>query len=290
MSGAERFEPPGPVEPDQVGLELAVHGPVATVTLNRPQVRNAQRPAMWKALAQFGSGLRNDVRVVVVRGAGPSFSAGLDRAEFGAEPGSLLATLATAPDTVADSMIADFQGAFSWLSDPRFVSIAAVQGHAVGAGFQLALACDLILAAEDAQFRMAEVTLGLIPDLGGTGALVRAVGYQRALEICATGRPVGAAEAARIGLAVLAMPAADLETAVEDLTKAVLGSDPEAVRAVKRLLRRAAGNPIFGATGAGPFETAPQAVSPIDEVADQLAAERAEQIRLLRARYAANPA
>ena len=70
-----------------------------------------------------------------------------------------------------------------------------MQGHAIGAGFQLALACDLRVLAEDAQFSMAEVTLGLVPDLGGTKRLVELVGYARALEICVTGRRVGAAEA-----------------------------------------------------------------------------------------------
>ena len=82
-----------------------------------------------------------------------------------------------------------------------------MQGHAIGAGFQLALACDLRVFADDAQLRMAEATLGLVPDLAGTSTLVELVGYCRALEICLTGRPVGAAEALAIGLATLVVPA-----------------------------------------------------------------------------------
>ena len=96
--------------------------------------------------------------------------------------------------------IASYQAGFSWLRRPEFISVAAVQGHAVGAGFQLALACDLRIAASDAQFRMAEPSLGLVPDLGGTQVLVDLVGYSRALEICATNRSVGAEEADRMGL------------------------------------------------------------------------------------------
>src|SRR4029077_2845591 len=132
------------------------------------------------------------------RGAGPSFSSGLDRSALVASGNSVLATLAGGPEIDANEAIAGYQRGFTWLSDPRFVSIAAVAGHAVGAGFQLALACDLIVAADNAEFRMAEGSYGLVPDLTGPGRLLRLVGYQRALEICATGRHVHADEAVRI--------------------------------------------------------------------------------------------
>ena len=100
-----------------------------------------------------------------------------------------------------------YQRGFTFLRDPRFVSIAAVQGYAIGAGFQLALSCDLRVVTEDAQFCMKESALGLVPDLTGTKPLVECVGYARALEICATARMVGAAEAVDIGLALAAVPA-----------------------------------------------------------------------------------
>ncbi len=215
---------------------LRVEGPVATVSLDRPSVRNAQLPETWFALAHLGRQLPDSVRVVVVCGEGPSFSAGLDRSAFAPSPDSLLGTIARAPRAVADDMIAEFQSAFTWLSDERFVSIAAVAGHAVGAGFQLALACDLIVAADDAEFRMAEVSLGLVPDLTGTGRLVRLVGYQRALEICATGRHVHADEAVRIGLALCSVPPDELDATVADLAAALVESPADAVRAVKGLL------------------------------------------------------
>src|SRR5207342_1122800 len=96
---------------------------------------------------------------------------------------------------------------FTWLTDPRFISIAAVQGPAVGAGFQLALACDLRIVAEDVKFCMKEPALGLVPDLTGTKPLVDLVGYSRALEICVTARQVPALEAAALGIVTAAVPA-----------------------------------------------------------------------------------
>ena len=92
-----------------------------------------------------------------------------------------------------DATIAGFQRGFTVWGDLRAVVVAVVQGHAIGAGFQLALAADLRLLADDAQLAMRETSLGLVPDLGGTAPLVRLVGYARALEICATGRFVGRA-------------------------------------------------------------------------------------------------
>jgi enoyl-CoA hydratase/carnithine racemase len=180
----------------------------------------------------------HDVRVVVLRAEGASFSAGLDRAMFttgvDGEPG--LVGLAALDDEALDTVIDGFQRAFAWWRDDRVVSIAAVQGHAVGAGFQLALACDLRVLADDAQLSMKEPSLGLVPDLGGTKPLVDLVGYSRALEICATGRWVGAAEAAATGLATLVVPAEELDAATRDLAAALLAAPAGAVRATKALL------------------------------------------------------
>jgi enoyl-CoA hydratase/carnithine racemase len=139
------------------------------------------------------------------------------------------------PEKCADR-IAEFQAAFTWLRRPALVTVAAVHGHAIGAGFQLALGCDLRVLADDAQLSMAEVTLGLVPDLGGTKRLAELVGYSRALEICVTGRRVSAAEADRIGLANAVVPAAELDGAVADLVAAVLAADRSAVSEIKALL------------------------------------------------------
>ena len=239
----ERVIDTGTADSARAGVLLEVDRAVATITLARPERRNAQTPATWRALAEIGARVLADdaVRVVVLRAEGESFSAGLDRAMFGAgtddEPG--LGGLAALTDDALDETIDGFQQAFSWWRDERVVSVATVQGHAVGAGFQLALACDLRVMADDVQLAMREPSLGLVPDLGGTQPLVEAVGYARALEICATGRWVGAEEAAATGLATVVVPLETLDEATADLVAALLAAPAGAVRATKALLRDA---------------------------------------------------
>jgi enoyl-CoA hydratase/carnithine racemase len=228
------------------GLRLEIDESVATITLIRPERRNAQTPGMWRALARIGDTLPEDVRVVVLRGAGPSFSSGIDLRTFSPEgiPGE---EPAVPPDATPDEMekaIARYQRGFLWLRRPDIVSIAVVQGHAIGAGFQLALACDLRLATEDASFCMKEPALGLVPDLTGTKPLVDIVGLPRALEICLTVRTVSAGEARELGIAQAVVPAAELDDAVRDLTAALLQVDPAAAVATKRLLQQAPGNTL----------------------------------------------
>lgn len=243
-------------------VRTARDGAVLTVTLDRADQLNAQTPATWAALRAVGESLDDDVRVVVVRGAGRAFSAGLDRTLFSADPGvpGGLAELGSLPTEAAQERIRGYQSAFRWLRSPGVVSVAAVQGHAIGAGAQLALACDLRVVTEDAQLRLPEAGLGLVPDLTGTSTLVELVGYSRAVEICLTGRAVGAAEAVTTGLANLAVPTAELDGAVADLVAALLGPDADAARETLALVRSAVRN--------GPDE--------------QDAAERAAQVRRLR--------
>jgi enoyl-CoA hydratase/carnithine racemase len=224
-------------------LRVELSGAVATITLCTPQRRNSQTPHTWAALSRvadlLASNIGEHVRVVVLRGDGPAFSAGLDRSVFGSTgspdaPGML--TLAAGPAEQTSAHIAVWQRAFDWTSRPDLVSIAAVQGFAVGAGFQLALGADIRIVADDAVFVMAEPALGLVPDLGGTKRLVDLVGYSRAAEICLTGRRVGAEEALRIGLASAVVPSADLETATAETVAALLAVGPAASAATKRLL------------------------------------------------------
>lgn len=225
------------------GLALAESGPVLTVTLARPEVRNAQTPLMWSTLADIGRSVGDDVRVVVLRAEGTSFSAGLDRAMLspqGIDGQASFAEIAAMSDEAAADTIAGYQEGFTWWRDPRFISVASVQGHAVGAGFQLALACDLRVLADDARLAMREPALGLVPDLGGTKPLVELVGRARALEICATSRWVEAAEASAWGLATAVVPRAGLDGAVADLVAALTAAPAAAVRATHELLAAAA--------------------------------------------------
>lgn len=248
--------------PGAAGIRLDLEGPVATVTLCRPEVLNAQTPEMWEALRAFGRELPGDIRVAIVRGEGRAFSSGLDikAAGFGGgEPGTLAKLVRTSPED-AQAQIAVYQEAFAWLRQPSIITIAAIQGHAIGAGFQLALACDFRVVTDDAKFTMAEVKLGLVPDLGGTKRLVELVGYARALELCVTGRRVDADEALRTGLANLVVPADELDAAVRDLASAVLAGSRDAIVEIKALIAAAAGHSF----------------------AAQEAAERAAQVRRLR--------
>jgi enoyl-CoA hydratase/carnithine racemase len=245
---------------------------------------------MWAALRGYARELPGDVRIVVVRGEGRAFSAGLDLAAAGAGPGqsredgsrgdeagrsgsasaasersgegdggTFAELLKLSPDE-AEQRIAEIQEGFTWLRHPRLITIAAVQGHAIGAGFQLALACDFRVLADNAQLTMAEVSLGLVPDLAGTKRLVDLVGYARALEICVTGRRVAADEAARIGLANLVVPVDQLDGAVSDLSAAILAAPHGAVTEIKALVAAAGGR----------------------DYAAQEAAERAAQVRRIR--------
>jgi enoyl-CoA hydratase/carnithine racemase len=249
------------------GLRLAIDGEVANVTLGRPERRNAMTPAMWHGLADIGASLPPQVRVVVVRGDGPSFCAGIDL-------NLLTSTGATGDETIAgpndqdfDQKVAGYQAGYLWLRDPGIVSIAAVQGHAIGAGFQLALACDLRILTEDARLCMKEPALGLVPDLTGTKPLVDIVGLPRAIELCLTARTVTAAEALLLRLAELVVPTAELDAAAADLVAALLATDAAAARATKALLQQAGGRAL----------------------AEQAAEERRVQAELIRSRGRGSP-
>ena len=228
---------------ERAGLMFEVNGLVATITLNRPATKNAQTPATWLALRAIGADLAPEVRVVVIRGEGDSFSSGLDRRMLtpeGTDGEASLFQLLEMPDGELAETIADYQEGFTWLRRSDIISVAAVQGHAMGAGFQLALACDLRVLANDAILSMRETMLGLVPDLTGTKPLVDLVGYSRALEICATARMLDAAEALEIGLATAVVPRDELDQAVADLVAALTAPLYGAVSETKALLQSAA--------------------------------------------------
>ena len=223
----------------EAGFRVDLHDEHATITLNRPDRLNCQTPATWNELVRVRRTLPGTVRIVVLRGEGRAFSAGLDRAMFGQDaPGGVL-ELPHLPQQEATAQIAEWQQAFDWRSSPDLVSVAAVQGHAIGGGFQLVLGADLRIAAADAQFTMAEATLGLVPDLGGTKRLVDLVGYSRAADICLTGRRVGADEALRIGLVARVVPNEELDAAVDETVAALLAVNRDVAAEMKALLLHA---------------------------------------------------
>lgn len=206
------------------------------VILSDPDRLNAQTAATWRSLASIGSSLPQGVRIVVIRGEGRAFSAGLDKRVFAGEAEPNLASMAALNDQEFDRVIAEFQRGFTVWRESDAIVIAAVRGHAIGAGFQLALAADLRILSETAQLSMREPALGMVPDLAGTEPLLDAVGYSRALEICVTGRMVGAAEAMEIGLANLVVNDEQLEGTVDDIVAAILAAPETSIRATKKLL------------------------------------------------------
>jgi enoyl-CoA hydratase/carnithine racemase len=211
-------------------------GDVGTLTLARPGKRNAQNPRMWRELAQVGAELVPDdtLRCLVVTGEGPTFSAGIDLVEG---LGALLPGLAEQRDdeqAMAAGLVV--AGTFSWIPALGCASVAAVRGHAYGAGLQLALACDFRVFAEGAKVGLLETRYGLLPDMGATIRLPRIVGESRARELILLGDIIDAAEALRIGLANRVVADADLENAAAGLAERLAAQPPLAVRGARRAI------------------------------------------------------
>lgn len=207
---------------------------VRTVTLNRPERLNAANPGLAEELpAALREAAADDaVRVVVLTGAGRGFCAGLDLAE----PAGLSAL--SGGGTRAERL-----DPYAWVG--RWVQavvgcekpvVAAVNGPAAGAGFGLALACDVRLVAEGATMTAGYVRRGLSPDAGVTYFLPRLVGLSRAMDIALTGRDVDAREAERIGLASLVVPAATFADEVAAYARRLAAGPPVALALTKRLL------------------------------------------------------
>lgn len=231
-------------EPGFETIRFAAQDGLATITLARPEKRNAMNLALFTELGEAAHRAAADpfVRAVLVDAEGPSFSAGIDLSLI-----SELGGMAQEADQDSDafaSFVALAQRPFRLLALMPKPTVAAVQGHAVGAGFQLALACDLRVATEDVSFGMLEARYGLIPDLGGMHHLARLVGPARANELVWTTRPVQAEEAERIGLVNRVVPSERLTEDAHDLVRAVMAHSPTAVELTKRLISEAAETPL----------------------------------------------
>jgi enoyl-CoA hydratase/carnithine racemase len=198
---------------------------VASVTLNRPEVHNAMNNAMRRELTAIFGGLRTDdaVRVVLVAGGGErAFSAGADIREF-VEP--------QAPTQFRESRRRlDFRGEMDRCPQPI---VAAIRGYCFGGGLELALACDIRVAADDARLGLTEIDLAIIPGGGGTQRLPRLVGRGKALEMILTGARIPAAEALSIGLVERVVPAAELLDHGRGLARAMADKAPVALRYAK---------------------------------------------------------
>jgi enoyl-CoA hydratase len=205
---------------------------VVLLTLADPDRRNAMTAEMGADLAAALAGLgdRPDVRAVVLTGAGPAFSGGGDLALLADK-----AARAKAGEDQAASM-REFYEVFLSVVRAPFPVLAAVNGHAIGAGACVAIACDLAVVAADAKIGFNFVRLGIHPGMGGSWTLPRLVGPQRAAELLLTGRLFSGSEAAAYGMALEAVPAAEVLPRALELAAAVARSAPEPVRQLKRSL------------------------------------------------------
>ncbi len=196
---------------------------VALLTLDRPEAMNALSFALVAELGGLLAVLDGDVncRAIVITGAGDrAFAAGADIRELAGEsPHSLHET---DPFAVLDG-----------IGRMRTPVIAAVRGFALGGGCELAMACDMLVAADNIQLGQPEIRIGVIPGAGGTQRLTRAVGRARAMELILTGRRIGAAEAERLGLVTRVVPAAETVDAALELAGRIAGMPPLAVAAAK---------------------------------------------------------
>jgi enoyl-CoA hydratase len=209
-------------------VRYQVAGQVATVTLDRPEKLNAMDRRMFGELEAAAARAADDpaVRALVVTGAGRAFSSGLDVAEFAA----------MSDPAAAERVVTDIQRAISAFELLPKPVVAAVNGLAFGGGLQLAIACDLRLASDRAEFASMEMRWAIVPDLGGTERLPRLVGLGRAKELIFTGRPVGADEALRIGLVNRVVPAHDLATEAAELAGGLASGPTLALGLAKQAL------------------------------------------------------
>lgn len=225
-------------------LRLDRDGPVGWLRLNRPDKLNSFTIAMWREMADLGASLVDDpqgIRALVVIGEGRAFSSGIDTSVFTGGDDDGLATMPgpTTHDDPTVDMILRTQAAYSWLDAAPFATIAAMRGFALGAGLQLALACDVRVAARGTKVGLLEFKYGIMPDLGGTQRLPRLVGPGKAKEMIFTAAKIDAEEAFRIGLVEQLVDDAELDDAAAALATRIAGQPPLAVQGAKRAVRAA---------------------------------------------------
>jgi len=210
---------------DYTAIRYELDDGLATVTMNRPDVHNAMNDAMRRELTQVFTeiAVSDDVRVVLVTGAGErAFSAGADIREFVDVP-----SLAHYRE---QRRRLDFRQAMDRCPQPI---IAAIHGYTFGGGLEMALACDIRVAGDDAKLGLTEIDLAIIPGGGGTQRLPRLLGRGKALEMILTGARISADEALRIGLVERVVPAADVQKAALELARTIASKAPVALRYAK---------------------------------------------------------
>ena len=204
-------------------------GAVGVITLNRPQAMNALNSQVMRELSEALDGFEadNSIGAIVLTGSEKAFAAGADIKEM-------------KDKTFMDCYLEDFITS-SWERTARCRKpvIAAVAGFALGGGCELAMMCDIILAADNAEFGQPEITIAAIPGAGGTQRLARAVGKAKAMELCLTGRRMKAEEAERAGLVARVVPLADLQAEAMKMADKIAAMSRPIAMLVKESINRA---------------------------------------------------
>ncbi|MES2119170.1 MAG: 2-(1,2-epoxy-1,2-dihydrophenyl)acetyl-CoA isomerase PaaG [Pseudomonadota bacterium] len=209
-------------------IDFSIDGPIARITLNRPDRLNSFTAAMHAelrdALADLG-----EARVIVLTGAGRGFCAGQDLNDRAVAPGEAV--------DLGETVEASWNPLIRILNSLPLPVIARVNGVAAGAGANIALACDIVIAARDAKFIQSFSAIGLIPDSGGTWALPRLVGQARALGLALTGEPITGEQAAEWGMIWKAVDAASLDEEVDRVAAKLASLPPLGLGAIKQMIR-----------------------------------------------------
>jgi len=200
-------------------------GRVGWITLNRPEALNALNSQVMRDVVDAAEAFDADTGIgaIVVTGSDRAFAAGADIKEMESKSG-------------LDMVMGDHFGGWTRFAAVRTPVIAAVSGYALGGGCELAMMCDIILAADTATFGQPEINLGVIPGMGGTQRLIRAVGYYKAAELVLTGRLLKADEAERAGLVSRVVPASDLLAEAQQTAETIASKSLPSVFAAKAAL------------------------------------------------------
>ncbi|HLR99337.1 enoyl-CoA hydratase [Mycolicibacillus parakoreensis] len=201
---------------------------VATITLNRPQALNALNSQVMHEVTTAAAEFDADpgIGAIVITGSAKAFAAGADIKEM-------------ADKSFAEVFAADFFAAWGRLAAVRTPLIAAVAGHALGGGCELAMMCDVLIAADTAKFGQPEIKLGVLPGMGGSQRLTRAIGKAKAMDLILTGRTIDAAEADRAGLVSRVVPADDLLGEAAKVAATIAGMSLSASMMAKEAVNRA---------------------------------------------------
>lgn len=209
-------------------IQTEIHGRVALIRLHRPDALNALNTELLHELLAAMEGFAADeaIGALVLTGSAKAFAAGADIKEM-------------QPLTAADIFLSDFASGWDRFAGGRKPIVAAVSGYALGGGCELAMMCDFIIAAESARFGQPEITLGVLPGMGGTQRMARAIGKAKTMDLCLTGRMMDAAEAERSGLVSRVVPDADLLPEAMKAAERIAGFSLPAALMVKEAVNRA---------------------------------------------------